>query len=166
MNYHNIKHDDMLNGEGLRVTLFVSGCARHCNHCQNPQTWDPNSGIPFDADAMREILDYLSRDYIAGLTLSGGDPLYETNLHTVTTICAMCKLLEPTKTIWLYTGAYWEDVCQLPLMRYIDVIAEGPYQEGMRDTHKPWVGSSNQRVIDVQETIANGGNVVLWEGTT
>ena len=77
MNYHNIKHDDMVNGDGLRVTLFVSGCSNHCEGCQNPQTWDPDSGIVFDTSAMAEILDYLGRDYISGLTISGGDPFFK-----------------------------------------------------------------------------------------
>ena len=75
MNYHNIKHDDMLNGTGLRVTLFVSGCDHRCKNCHNPQTWDCNSGIEFDNDAIDEIHYYLSKDYIDGITLSGGDPL-------------------------------------------------------------------------------------------
>ena len=83
MNYHNILHDDMRNGEGLRVTLFVSGCNHKCEQCQNPQTWNPNSGIEFDEDAKQEIFEQLNHDYIDGITLSGGDPLYESNLNDI-----------------------------------------------------------------------------------
>ena len=77
MNYHNILHDDMRNGEGLRVVLFVAGCNHHCKGCHNPETWDVNSGIKFDIDAFFEIMDELKKDYISGLTLSGGDPLQD-----------------------------------------------------------------------------------------
>ena len=79
MNYHNITRDDMLNGEGLRVVLWVSGCGHHCPECHNPQTWDADSGVPFDYAAKLELLDELSRDYIAGITFSGGDPLFPGN---------------------------------------------------------------------------------------
>ena len=75
MNYHNILHDNMINGDGLRVVLFVSGCSIHCPNCQNPQTWDENSGIPFDQDAVNEIYEDLKKDYVSGITLTGGHPL-------------------------------------------------------------------------------------------
>ncbi len=83
MNYHNITHDDMLNGSGLRVVLWCSGCSHHCTNCQNPQTWDTNSGIPFDKEAKEELFSELSKNYISGITLSGGDPLHENNLESV-----------------------------------------------------------------------------------
>lgn len=153
MNYHNIKHDDMLNGEGLRVTLFVSGCENHCPGCQNPQTWDPASGIPFDAIAMVEILNYLEKDYTSGLTLSGGDPLFPENRPVVQQICALCKSLEPSKTIWLYTGYHWADIQDVESLKYVDVMVEGPYDETQRDVQMHWAGSRNQRIIDVQNSL-------------
>ena len=162
MNYHNIKHDDMLNGEGLRVTLFVSGCENHCHGCQNPQTWDPSSGIPFDTEAMIEILTYLSKDYTCGLTLSGGDPLYRGNLETTTGICAICKSIAPEKNIWLYSGYTWDAVKGLPIMKYVDVMVDGPYIESQRNVKMRWAGSTNQRVIDVQQTLQQG-HVVLYQ---
>lgn len=83
MNYHNITHDDMLNGVGLRVVLWCSGCSHNCHNCQNPQTWDINSGISFDEKAKEELFSELSKDYISGITFSGGDPLHENNLQTI-----------------------------------------------------------------------------------
>lgn len=163
MNYHNIKHDDMVNGDGLRVTLFVSGCSNHCKGCQNPQTWDPESGIIFDTSAMSEILDYLGRDYISGLTISGGDPFFPSNIHTVTEICDLCKLIAPCKTIWLYTGYHWEQVKDLEVLRYIDVLVEGPYIEAERDIKMHWAGSKNQRVIDVPSSLASN-EIILYKG--
>ena len=104
INYHNITHDDMNNGDGLRVVLWLSGCFHHCYNCQNPQTWNPNSGISFDETAKQEIFDELAKDYISGITLSGGDPLYESNLDTVLSLIKEIRLSFPEKTIWLYTG--------------------------------------------------------------
>lgn len=87
MNYHNITHDDMLNGDGLRVVLWMAGCSHHCSGCQNPVTWNPNDGIPFDRNAWEEIEDQLEKDYIEGITFSGGDPLFKGNQTDVTTLC-------------------------------------------------------------------------------
>lgn len=94
----------MNNGVGLRVVLWLSGCSHHCYNCQNPQTWNPDSGIPFDESAKQEIFTELSKDYISGLTLSGGDPLHENNLDEVLSLIKEIRNLFPEKTIWLYTG--------------------------------------------------------------
>lgn len=104
MNYHNIVYPDMNNGSGLRVVLWCSACSHHCVGCQNPQTWDANSGIPFDEKAEEELFRELDKDYISGLTLTGGDPLHENNLDDVLKIVNRFRLLCPNKTIWLYTG--------------------------------------------------------------
>lgn len=147
MNYHNIKHDDMNNGDGIRVTLFVSGCNHHCKGCQNPQTWSVNGGILFDSNALNEICAELDKDYISGLTLSGGDPLHPANRDTITEICKKVKYLYPHKTIWLYTGYQYAQVKDLDVMHYIDVLVDGEYIEELRDISLEWIGSSNQRVI-------------------
>lgn len=147
MNYHNIKHDDMNNGDGIRVTLFVSGCNHHCKGCQNPQTWSVMGGIPFNFDALNEICAELDKDYVSGLTLSGGDPLHPANRDTITEICKKVKYLYPHKTIWLYTGYQYENICDLEVMNYIDVLVDGEYIEELRDISLKWIGSSNQRVI-------------------
>lgn len=104
MNYLQITHEDVCNGEGLRVVLWLSGCSHHCYNCQNPQTWNPDNGIPFDESAKQEIFNELSKDYISGITFSGGDPLYEYNLDEVLKLVKQIRNSYPDKTIWLYTG--------------------------------------------------------------
>lgn len=146
----------MKNGDGLRVVLWVAGCAHRCPGCQNPVTWDPDGGIPFDRKAENEINQQLSNDYISGITFSGGDPLNEANINDVEILAAKIKEKYPDKTIWLYTGSKWEDIRELPLMKYLDVLVDGEYIEKWRDVQLRWKGSRNQRVIDVQESLKDG----------
>lgn len=162
MNYHRITYDDMLNGEGLRVVLWVAGCDNHCLECQNPETWAPEGGQIFDASAYVELISLFSKDYVKGLTLSGGDPLFKDNIATVETLCRLCKEQMPDKDIWCYTGRLWEDVKDLPAIRYIDVLVDGPYQKDLRDVQAHWVGSRNQRIIDVRQSLASN-SIVLYE---
>ncbi len=169
MNYHDIKHDDMNNGPGLRVTLFVSGCDHNCGGCQNPETWDIESGIPFDKAAVDEIFDQLDKDYISGITFSGGDPLNENNRLTV---CEMIKCIrnkyKNTKSIWIYTGYTWEEIIEeaWPILTAIledtDVVVDGAFEENLADINYHWAGSINQRVIDVQRSIEDK-KIVLYE---
>lgn len=151
MNYHNIVHCDMRNGTGLRVTLFVSGCNHHCKGCHNPQTWDPNSGIEFDGAAKQELFAELNKDYISGVTFSGGDPLFPSNREVILSLCKEIKTLYPNKNIWLYTGYRYEQVKHLEILKYIDVLVDGKYVEKLRSVNLPWVGSSNQKVIYVSD---------------
>lgn len=138
MNYHNITYPDMNNGSGLRVVLWLSGCSHKCKGCQNPQTWDANSGIPFDESAKEELFRELDKDYISGLTLTGGDPLFESNLDGVLELVTevnkrynaaqyidgnarknnnilnenanKIRLSSPQKSLWLYSGYTWEQL--------------------------------------------------------
>ena len=110
MNYHNITKDDMLNGDGLRVVLWVAGCNHRCRGCQNPQTWDINSGIPFDNTAKLELFAELDKEYIDGITLSGGDPLHPQNLQSTTKLLKEIKEKYPNKTVWIYTGYTYEQI--------------------------------------------------------
>lgn len=153
MRYHNITKDDMLNGDGLRVVLWVSGCSHCCKGCQNPITWDVNSGLLFDDAAKQEIFDQLDKPYISGITFSGGDPLHSANRMDVRTLMAEIKEKYPDKTIWLYTGDVWENVMHYPMMRYVDVLVDGEFMIEKRDVKLMWKGSSNQRVIDVQKSL-------------
>lgn len=162
MNYHNITHDDMNNGDGLRVVLWCSGCSLHCKGCQNPQTWNENSGVMFDKEAENEIFEQLSKSYISGITYSGGHPLEHYNIETVTKLAKNIKEKFSNKTQWLYTGFLWEDIKNLEIIRYLDVIIDGPYIETQRDITLKWKGSSNQRVINVQKSLKEN-KVVLWE---
>lgn len=153
MRYHNITKDDMLNGDGLRVVLWVAGCAHCCKECHNPVTWDPYGGLEFDEAAKQEIFEQLDKDYISGVTLSGGDPLHPVNRMDIRDLACEIKEKYPDKTIWLYTGDVWEQVLHDPLMQYIDVLVDGEFMVEKKDARLRWKGSSNQRVIDVQQTI-------------
>lgn len=154
MRYHNITSDDMLNGDGLRVVLWLAGCNHCCRGCQNPLTWDPDGGLLFDQAAKEEIFAELDKDYISGITFSGGDPLHPANRLDVRGLMAEIKAKYPKKTIWLYTGDSWEDILHYPLMRYIDVLVDGEFHEEEKDVKLLWKGSANQRVIDVQKSLA------------
>jgi anaerobic ribonucleoside-triphosphate reductase activating protein len=160
MNYHTIMHEDMRNGDGLRVVLFVSGCTHNCPECHNPQTHDPNSGVKFDTDALDEILECLNNDYIDGITFSGGDPLHEFNLDGIKFLASLVRTAYPEKTIWLYTGYTWESIQQNDKRREIvelcDVVVDGPFVKKLLDQKYKWAGSTNQRVIDVKATLSSG----------
>lgn len=166
MNYHNIKTDDMLNGDGLRVTCWVSGCSIGCFNCYNPQTWDFHSGIPFTENTMQEILYDLSKPYIKGLTLSGGHPLDPINAPEVLKIVKRVKMVFPNKDIWIYSGYVWEDIIKDDILKEIlkrtDVLVDGAYIDELRDISLPFRGSSNQRIIDVQESLKQN-QVILWK---
>lgn len=181
MNYHNISYPDMNNGDGLRVCLWLSSCSHHCPHCQNSQTWDCNSGISFDQAAHYELFEQLSKDYISGITFTGGDPLHKNNLNGVLDLINEIRLLYPQKTIWLYTGYYWEEIFESEFtkqsekeIQYLqdstirqeiiskcDVLVDGRYIDEIRDVSLKWRGSANQRVIDVKESLKQN-KVILW----
>lgn len=156
MNFHDITKADMLNGSGLRTVLWVSGCEQHCPNCQNPQTHPKDSGIPFDKEAEEELFESLKPSYIAGITVSGGHPLEEYNYSEVLRLCKKCKQLFPNKTVWLYTGYIWEHVKDLEIMKYIDVLCDGRFVEELADVNYPYAGSTNQKIIDVQESLKTG----------
>lgn len=155
MNYHLIRTDDMLNGDGIRVVLFVSGCEHYCNGCHNSETWDKNSGKVFDENAMEELLNKLDKSYISGLTLSGGDPLYPDNLEDILHIVCTVKNVFPDKTIWIYTGYTLDEiVCdeknalkRLEILSKCNVLVEGKFVKELADVNYHWAGSTNQRVI-------------------
>ena len=132
--------------------LWLSGCDHCCEQCQNPVTWDPNGGLHFDEAAKEESFELLSRDYISGITFSGGDPLFLGNRADVTDLAREIKETFPDKTIWLYTGYLYEEVKDLEVMQYVDVLVDGPFVVALNDNQLHWVGSSNQRVIDMKET--------------
>lgn len=169
MRYHNITKDDMLNGCGLRVVLWVSGCTHHCPNCHNPITWDLCGGLPFDQEAREELFEALSKDHISGLTLSGGDPLHPANRSEIGELIYEVKERFPEKNIWLYTGFSWEEIIEfhLPFLSLVDVIVDGRFIEAQKDALLHWRGSSNQRIIDVKQTLKNtSGYIVLLEEET
>ncbi len=162
MRYHNITTDDMLNGDGLRTVLWVAGCPHRCQGCHNPITWDVDGGIPFDEAAEQELFEKLSEDYISGITFSGGDPLHPQNREEVTRLAKRVRAELPEKTIWLYTGYAWEEISDLEVVALCDVLVDGRFEKNLFDAKLHWKGSSNQRVIDVRETLEHG-KIVLWD---
>lgn len=170
MNFHDIKVDNQDNGTGLRVVLFLSGCDYHCKNCHNPQTWDYRSGRLFDDNAKDYIFEYLGKDYIDGITFSGGDPLNPRNIEGSLALILLVKLqFHNTKTIWLYSGFKFnlDDFFkylnheELPkeiedkyrVISECDVFVDDVFKEELLDVNYEYAGSTNQRVIDIKKTI-------------
>ena len=173
MYYGEIKNCDIANGEGVRVTLFVSGCTNHCEHCFQPQTWDFCYGKPFTKETEDELLRLLSPGYINGLTLLGGEPFEPGNQRALLPFVRRVKRELPQKTVWAFTGFTWEELhdpaahprCEATdeLLSLLDVLVDGRYVDALHDISLRFRGSSNQRIIDVPATLA-GGAVTLWNG--
>lgn len=163
MNYGRINKTDIANGPGVRVSLFVSGCRNRCKGCFQPETWDFNYGEKFTKDMYIEIDDALSEGYIEGLSILGGDPFEPENIEVITDLCKFIKTFSPCKTIWIYTGYLYEDLKDLEIMEYIDVLVDGPFIESKKDISLQFRGSSNQRIIDVKKT-RRSGTITLWKG--
>ena len=124
-----------------------------CPGCHNPITWDAEGGLLFDQAAKAELFTELGKDYISGITFSGGDPLFPGNREEISELCREIRQKFPDKTIWLYTGYRWEEISALPLMQYIDVLVDGKFIADLKDTKLHWKGSFNQRIIDVQKSL-------------
>lgn len=150
MNFHKIESASLSNGKGWRVVLWLSGCDHHCPGCHNPETWNPNSGRKFDEEAKQKLFEWLSKPYIKGLTLSGGDPLYIGNIFEVTELCKEIKQKMPDKDIWIYTGYKYNEVKYLPVMKYADYLVDGEYKREERDITLAFRGSRNQNIIDLR----------------
>lgn len=164
MRINGIEQCSMTNGVGLRTVLWVSGCEHKCKGCQNPCTWDPNSGEDFTSEKKELLYKYLDNKYIKGITFSGGDPLHPSNRGEVGKLILDIKANYSSKDIWLYTGYTWEEVEELNLdyLRYIDVLVDGRFILSKRNVNLRWCGSSNQRVIDVKESLKEG-KIILFE---
>lgn len=151
MNYQKITPISIADGIGCRVVLWVSGCEHNCYNCHNPDTHNPTSGYLFDEDAETRLFDLLKPSYISGLTFSGGDPLHPLNRAEVTRLARQLKTEMPEKTIWLYTGYIYEEICDLEVLRFVDALVDGPYIESQRCVGK-FYGSTNQRIIALNTT--------------
>lgn len=158
MNYQKITPISIADGIGCRVVLWVSGCEHNCYNCHNNDTHDITSGYLFDKAAEKKLFDLLRPDYISGLTFSGGDPLHPLNRCEVTRLAKQLKTEMPQKTIWLYTGYIYEQVRDLEVMRFIDVLVDGPYVDAKKCVGK-FHGSTNQRIIFLKNLeVENGDN--------
>lgn len=174
MNYGEIKKCDIANGNGVRVTLFVSGCTNKCKNCFQPQTWDFDYGKPFDDEARRIIFEELDKPFVDGLTLLGGDPFEPKNQPEVLSLVKEVKLRYPNKTIWAFSGfrlddelmkagAYPHTDLTEELLSMIDVLVDGRYIDELHDISLRFRGSSNQRIIDMNKTRSTG-SIILWDG--
>ena len=161
MKYGRLNKTDIANGPGVRVSLFVSGCRNRCNGCFNPEAWDFNYGKEFTLKTLIEIDTALEPDYIDGLTILGGDPFEPENIETVTALCKIMAYENCLKSIWIYTGYLYEDLKDLEIMDYIDVLVDGPFIESLKDISLKFRGSTNQRIIDIPAT-RRSGNIELW----
>lgn len=171
MNYGTIKPTDIANGEGVRVSLFVSGCTHHCPGCFNYVTWDFNYGKPFTKETEDEILNLLSRNYIDGLSLLGGEPMEPCNQRCLVNLVDRFKEKYPNKTLWIYTGyTYDEDLiaggkayCEVTdrILDQCDVMIDGEFIESLKDISLKFRGSSNQRILNIRETRKRNA-IVFW----
>lgn len=171
MHYGEIKNCDIANGEGVRVTLFVSGCTNHCKNCFQPQTWDFDYGKPFTEETEAELFRLLSPRYIRGLTLLGGEPFEPENQRALLPFLRKLRRELPEKTVWAFTGFTWEELhtegshprCEVTdeLLSLIDVLVDGRYVEELKDIGLRFRGSSNQRLLDLNATRASGKLTLL-----
>lgn len=166
MKYAKIRKMDISNGEGVRVSLFVQGCSFHCKNCFNPETWDFNGGKEFTTAEIQKIIELADKDYIAGLSILGGEPLHNNNVDEVFHIVATFKEKFPNKDIWLWTGFKFEDAIKdskrKSILCNIDVLIDGQFEEDKKDLTLKWRGSSNQRVIDCKKSLAEN-KIILKE---
>lgn len=155
MHYSSIVNNDIANGPGIRVSLFVSGCRNRCKGCFNPETWDFEYGKRFTWETLHEIEQLLANPNIRGLSILGGDPFEPENRLEVIALCGYVRYKYPDKDIWMWTGYdFLEDgLIDLPIMKYIDVLVDGRFEEDKKDLSLPYSGSWNQRVIDVKKSL-------------
>ena len=173
MYYGEIKNCDIANGEGVRVTLFVSGCTNHCKNCFQPQTWDFCYGKPFTPETERDILDLLAPSYVNGLTVLGGEPFEPENQRALLPFLRRVRGAYPQKTVWCFSGFTYEELltdgshprCEVTddLLDLLDVLVDGRFVEELKDISLRFRGSSNQRLIDLNATRRTGVLTTLPE---
>lgn len=162
MRYAGLIKDDVNNGLGVGLTLFTQGCPHHCKGCQNPETWNFNGGKEYTEEIYNEIIEYfMNNSYATRLTLSGGDPLYSPQI--ILPLCKKIKEIRPDVKIWAYTGHTFEDVKDKPEMKFIDVLVDGPFILEQRDITLPFRGSSNQRIIDVHQSLESKETILYLQ---
>ena len=171
MHYGAIKFNDIANGEGVRVSLFVSGCTNHCKECFNPETWNFEYGNLYTEQTEKQILDALKSDFVNGLSLLGGEPFEPRNQPVLLDLVKKVRKLYPNKNIWAYSGFRLDDEllikgsypnceCTLELLKNIDILVDGRFDRDLKKITLNFRGSSNQRIIDVQQSLSQN-KVVL-----
>ena len=160
MRYNLIRKMDISNGPGVRVSIFMQGCHFHCKNCFNSETWDFEGGKEFTDDTINKVLDLSNKEHIIGLSILGGEPMHPVNIEGTTKLAKAFKEKYPNKDIWVWSGFRYEDLKGKDVFKYIDVLVDGQYVDELHDPTLKWKGSSNQRVIDIKETLKNN-DIVL-----
>ena len=166
MRYNKIRKMDISNGPGVRVSIFMQGCAFHCKNCFNPETWNFNQGKEFTEETINKVLDLCDNDYIVGLSILGGEPMHPTNIEGTTKLAKAFKEKYKDKTIWAWTGFLFDkDLKDKEVLNYIDVLVDGQFIDELRDPTLQWKGSSNQRVIDINKSLKQNKIIIYKEET-
>ncbi|MDE7087758.1 MAG: anaerobic ribonucleoside-triphosphate reductase activating protein [Clostridia bacterium] len=175
MNYATIKYNDISNGPGVRVSLYVSGCRNHCKNCFNPETWDFNYGEPFTKEVEDKIIEAMKPAHIKGFTLLGGDPFEPENSAALAPFMKRLRKIYPEKSFWCFTGYDFErdlltgklgnSDAVMDILKTLDVLVDGKFVESLKDLNLRFKGSSNQRTILVQKSLETD-EVVLWDNIT
>lgn len=164
MRYNKIRKMDISNGPGVRVSVFMQGCTFNCKNCFNPETHDFRGGKEFTDETINKILELCDKDYVVGLSILGGEPMHPKNIEGTTKLAKAFKERYPNKTIWSWTGFLFDrDLKDKEVMQYIDVLVDGQYKDELHDFRLKWCGSSNQRVIDVKQSLDKKDVVLLDE---
>ena len=154
MRYNVIRKMDISNGPGVRVSVFMQGCAFHCKNCFNPETWDFDGGKEFNQSTIDEVLDLCGKSHIKGLSILGGEPMHPKNIEATTELAKAFKEKYPDKNLWVWSGFKFDkDLKDKEVLNYVDVLVDGTYADELHDPTLKWRGSSNQRVIDVQKSL-------------
>ena len=163
MRYSKIRKMDISNGEGVRVSIFMQGCAFNCLNCCNPETHDFRGGKEFNDEVINKVLELCDKEYIAGLSILGGEPLHPKNIDGTTKLAMAFKEKYPKKNLWIWTGFLFDkDLKDKEVLKYVDVLVDGQFIYEQRNPNLHWKGSANQRVIDVQKSLKKD-KVILWE---
>jgi anaerobic ribonucleoside-triphosphate reductase activating protein len=162
MRYFKARSEDISNGPGIRVSIWVQGCNRHCPECFNPETWDFNGGKLFNDKIKKQFLDLANKDKIVGFSILGGEPLQQGD--DMLDLVKSMKEQYPNKTIWMWTGYKYEDLNnkQLEIINYIDVLVDGEFISNQKSPNERFKGSSNQRIIDVKKTLETNKISILF----
>ncbi len=163
MRYNKIRKMDIADGPGVRVSIFMQGCTLNCKNCFNPETHDFKGGKEFTDATIDKVLELCDKEYIAGLSILGGEPMHPTNIEGTTKLAKAFKKKFPNKTIWTWSGFLFENLKDKEVMKYIDVLVDGQYVDELHNFLLKYCGSSNQRVIDVQASLKKKKIVILEE---
>ena len=163
MRYNKIRKMDISNGPGVRVSIFMQGCTFNCKNCFNKESHDFNGGKEFDDTTIQRVLELCDNDNIDGLSILGGEPMHPNNIEGTTKLAKAFKEKYPNKTIWSWSGySFDNDLKDKEVVKYLDVLVDGRYDDELRNPTLKWKGSENQRVIDVQESLKDS-NIILFK---